>query len=157
MANSNIEIRVTDLLKGIIEALGYDLYDVQYVKEGKDYYLRITIDKKDGINIQDCEKVNDAINDILDEADIIKDMYFLEVSSPGLERVLRKENHFLSQIGKMVTINLFKPIEKQKELKGILKEYNGSSIVLETEEKDMQINLNDIALAKTVFDFKEEF
>lgn len=157
MANSNIELKVTNLLKSVIEDLGYDLYDVQYVKEGKDYYLRITIDKNGGINIQDCEKVNDAINDILDEADIIKDMYFLEVSSPGLERVLRKESHFLSQIGNMVIINLFKPIDKQKEIKGILKEYNGSSIILETEEKEMQINLNDIALAKTVFDFKEEF
>lgn len=157
MANSNIELKVTNLLQSVIEGLGYDLYDVEYVKEGKDYYLRITIDNEKGIGIQDCEKVNDAINDLLDEADIIKDMYFLEVSSPGLERVLRKEKHFLSQIGKEITINLFKPIEKQKELIGILKEYNDSNIVLETEEKEIEINLKDIALAKTVFDFKEEF
>lgn len=156
MAN-NIESKVQDLLEKVIQNLGYNLYDVEYVKEGKDYYLRITIDKEDGINIQDCEKVNDGINDILDEADIIKDQYFLEVSSPGLERVLKKEEHFLSQIGKRVNINLFKPIDKKKELQGILKEYNSSSIVIETEDNEIEINLKDIALVKTVFDFKEEF
>lgn len=156
MAN-NIESKIQDLLEKVIQDLGYNLYDVEYVKEGKDYYLRITIDKEDGINIQDCEKVNDGINDILDEADIIKDQYFLEVSSPGLERVLKKESHFLSQIGNKVNVNLFKPLDKKKEFQGILKEYNGSSIVIETEENDMEFNLKDIALVKTVFDFKEEF
>ncbi len=157
MANNNIETKVQGLLEKIIEDLGYNLYDVEYVKEGKDYILRITIDNEAGINIQDCEKVNNGINDILDEADIIKDQYYLEVSSPGLERVLRKENHFLSQIGKKVNVNLFKPVDKKKEFQGILKEYNSSSIVIETEENDIEFNLKDVALVKTVFDFKEEF
>ena len=157
MANNNIENKVQDLLEKIIEDLGYNLYDVEYVKEGKDYILRITIDNETGINIQDCEKVNNGINDILDEADIVKDQYYLEVSSPGLERVLKKENHFLSQIGKKVNVNLFKPIDKKKEFQGILKEYNGSSIVIETEENNIEFNLKDVALVKTVFDFKEEF
>ena len=156
MAN-NIESKIQDLLEKVIQDLGYNLYDVEYVKEGKDYYLRITIDKENGINIQDCEKVNDGINDILDEADIIKHQYYLEVSSPGLERVLKKEEHFLSQNGKRVNINLFKPFEKKKEFQGILKEYNNSSIVIETEENNIEFNLKDIALVKTVFDFKEEF
>ena len=157
MANNNIETKIQDLLEKIIEDLGYNLYDVEYVKEGKEYILRITIDNETGINIQDCEKVNNGINDILDEADIIKDQYYLEVSSPGLERVLKKENHFLSQIGKKVNVNLFKPIDKKKEFQGILKEYNGSSIVIETEENNIEFNLKDVALVKTVFDFKEEF
>lgn len=157
MTNNNIETKVQGLLEKIIEDLGYNLYDVEYVKEGKDYILRITIDNEAGINIQDCEKVNNGINDILDEADIIKDQYYLEVSSPGLERVLRKENHFLSQIGKKVNVNLFKPVDKKKEFQGILKEYNSSSIVIETEENDIEFNLKDVALVKTVFDFKEEF
>ena len=157
MANNNIENKIQDLLEKIIENLGYNLYDVEYVKEGKDYILRITIDNETGINIQDCEKVNNGINDILDEADIIKDQYYLEVSSPGLERVLKKENHFLSQIGKKVNVNLFKPIDKKKEFQGILKEYNSSSIVIETEENNIEFNLKDVALVKTVFDFKEEF
>lgn len=157
MANNNIETKIQDLLEKIIEDLGYNLYDVEYVKEGKDYILRITIDNEAGINIQDCEKVNNGINDILDEADIIKDQYYLEVSSPGLERVLKKEAHFLSQIGKKVNVNLFKPQDKKKEFQGILKEYNSSSIVIETEENEIEFNLKDVALVKTVFDFKEEF
>lgn len=78
---ASIEERVETLIKPIIEKIGYDLYDVEYVKEGKNYFLRIFIDKPEGIDLQDCEKVNDAINDILDEADYIKEQYFLEVSS----------------------------------------------------------------------------
>ena len=97
----NIESKVQELLNDIISNLGYDLYDVIYAKEGKDFYLRIIIDKQDGsIGIEDCEKVNNAINDILDEKDLIKEQYFLEVSSPGLERILRKEKHFLSNLRK---------------------------------------------------------
>ena len=76
MASTNIETRVEELLKSIIENIGYELYDVRYEKEGKDYYLRIIIDKPEGIDINDCEKVNNEINDILDEADYIKDQYF---------------------------------------------------------------------------------
>ena len=108
--SSNIESKVTNLLEEIINNLGYDLYDVYYVKEGKDYYLRIIIDKQAGIDLDDCEKVNNSINDILDEADLIKEQYFLEVSSPGLERVLRKEKHFKSQIGNMILVKLFKKV-----------------------------------------------
>ena len=97
MAENNIESKVTKLLEDTIIHLGYELYDVRYEKEGKDYYLRIVIDKPNGIDINDCEKVNNAINDMLDEADYIKEQYFLEVSSPGVERVLRKEKHFKAQ------------------------------------------------------------
>lgn len=151
---ANIETRVQELLTPIIENLGYDLYDVIYAKEGKDYYLRIVIDKNDGINIQDCEKVNDAINDILDEEDIIKEQYFLEVSSPGLERTLRKEKHFLSQIGNTICINLYRPMNKQKELVGILKEFANNEITIEIESEILKINMKDIVTVKTVFDFE---
>ena len=153
MVGNNIESRVTELLEDIIINLGYELYDVIYVKEGKDYYLRIIIDKPEGIDINDCENVNNAINDILDEADYIKEQYFLEVSSPGIERVLRKDKHFKSQIGNEVDIKLFKPIDKQKELIGILTEYNDKEIVLNVDEKNIKIDLKDIALAKTIFNW----
>ena len=113
---AKIEDQVQNLLEKIINDLGYDLYDVIYTKEGKDYYLRIFIDNDKGIGIEDCEKVNDAINDILDEKDLIPDSYFLEVSSPGLEKLLRKEKHFLKNIGKEITIKLYKPLNKKKEL-----------------------------------------
>ncbi len=153
MALSNIEIKVENLLKSIINDLGYELYDVIYEKEGKDYYLRIVIDKEDGIDLNDCEKVNDAINDILDEADYIKDQYFLEVSSSGVERLLRREEHYISQLGKEIKVKLFKPIDKQKELIGILEEYNKNEITLKVGEKTIKINAKDIAVARTIFDW----
>ena len=153
MALNNIESKVEELLKTIIINLGYDLYDVIYEKEGKDYYLRIVIDKPEGIDINDCEKVNNAINDILDEADYIKEQYFLEVSSPGLERLLRKDIHFESQIGKDIKIKLFKPIDKQKELIGTLEEYNKDEITIKVDDKTIKLNSKDIAVAKTIFNW----
>lgn len=153
MAGENIESKVQNLLEPIIQNLGYELYDVLYIKEGKDYYLRIVIDKESGIDINDCEKVNDAINDILDEADYIKDQYFLEVSSPGVERLLRKEKHFEKQIGNKISVKLFKAIENQKEIVGILKSYNQDELIIEQENKEMRIEVKNIAIAKTVFDW----
>lgn len=153
MANGSIEQKVENRLKPIIEGLGYILYDVQYVKEGKDYYLRIIIDKNGIIDIKDCENVNNAINDILDEEDYIKEQYYLEVSSPGLERVLRKKEHFLAQIGKEVNVKLFKAIDKEKEINGILKEYNDKEIVLEVNENIINIDLKNIAIAKTIYEW----
>lgn len=154
MASNNIEAKVEKLLKDIIENLGYSLYDIRYEKEGKNYYLRIFIDKPDGININDCEIVNNSINDILDKADYIKEQYFLEVSSPGLEKVLRKQEHFKSQIGNKISIKLFKPINKQKEIIGVLLEYNNNEIIIKLENENLKIDLKDIALAKTVFDWE---
>ncbi len=151
--SSNIESKVISLIEEIINNLGYELYDVNYVKEGKEYYLRIFIDKKSGIDLDDCEKVSNSINDILDEADYIKEQYFLEVSSPGIERVLRKEKHFKSQIGNKIMVKLFNPIDKQKEIEGILKEYNDNNIIIESEEKQIIIEKNNISVAKTVFDW----
>mgnify|MGYP001057132788 CR=1 FL=1 len=153
MAQNSIESKVEKLLEKTIVDLGYDLYDVRYEKEGKDYYLRIIIDNEKGINISDCEKVNNGINDILDEADYIKEQYFLEVSSPGLERVLRKEKHFIKQIGNEISIKLFKAINKQKELIGVLKEYNNNEIIIEIDSSDMKIDLKDVAIAKTVYNW----
>ena len=154
MASINIESKVEILVKPIITNLGYDLYDVRYEKEGKDYYLRIIIDKPEGIDINDCETVNNSINDILDEADYIKEQYFLEVSSPGLERVLRKDKHFISQIGNEISIKLFKPIEKKKEFIGILEDYNEQDgITLKVDNTTIKIDLKDIAVAKTIFNW----
>ena len=153
MAQENIEAKVEKKLKSIIENLGYSLYDVLYEKEGKDYYLRIIIDKQGTIDIKDCEIVNDAINDVLDEEDYIKKQYYLEVSSPGLERVLRKKEHFLKQIGNEIMVKTFKPIDKEKELKGILKEYNDNELILTQENKEIRIDIKNIALAKTIYEW----
>lgn len=111
---ANIEERVEELVKPQIENMGYNLYDVEYVKEGKDYFLKIYINNEKGIEIADCEKVTGAINEILDKADYIKETYFLEVSSTGIERILRKDEHLKEAIGEQIEIKLYKPIEKQK-------------------------------------------
>ena len=153
MSENNIESKVTKCLEDIIVNLGYELYDVKYEKEGKDYYLRIIIDKPEGIDINDCETVSNAINDILDKEDYIKEQYFLEVSSPGIGRILRKEKHFLDQIGKEVLIKLYKPINNKKELVGILNEYNKNEIIIKQENETINIDLKNIALAKTIFDW----
>lgn len=150
---SNIETKVDNLLRKIIEDLGYELYDVVYEKEGKDYYLRIFIDKDGGIDLNDCETVNNAINDILDEADYIKNQYFLEVSSPGLERTLRKKEHFMKQIGNEIMVKLYRPIDKKKEFSGTLTCYNDDSIGLDIQGNEIKIDLKDIALAKTIFNW----
>ena len=148
---ASIEERVENLLKEKIESIGYDLYDVEYSKEGKNYFLRIFIDKEDGIDLKDCEKVNDEINDILDQADYIKDQYFLEVSSPGIERVLRKNKHLEQNIGKEINIKLFKKDENgNKEYQGNLKSFNEEKIEL---EDGTIIERKNIAQIKTVFNW----
>lgn len=148
---ANIEEKVENLLKDKIENIGYDLYDVEYAKEGKNYFLRIYIDKPEGIDLKDCETVNDAISDLLDEANYIKDQYFLEVSSPGIERVLRKDKHLKQNIGKAVWIKLFKKDDLgNKEYQGILKDFDEEQILL---EEDITIGRKNIAQIKTIYDW----
>ncbi len=131
---ASIEERVESLIKEPINNLGYELYDVNYVKEGKDYFLRIFIDNKEGINLNDCEKVNDAISDLLDEANYIKEQYFLEVSSPGIERIIRKDEHLEQNIGEKIYIKLFMALNGKKEYVGILKNYDSNIIEIEEQE-----------------------
>lgn len=154
---ASIEERVEQLIQKPIEDLGYNLYDVQYVKEGQNYFLRVFIEKGEGtIDLNDCEKVNDGINDILDTADYIKEQYFLEVSSTGVEKILRKDKHLQDNLGEVVELKLFKPIEKQKDFVGILKEFNEEEIILQIDdetEKIININRKDISQIKTVFDW----
>lgn len=131
---ASIEEKVESLIKEPINNLGYELYDVNYVKEGKDYFLRIFIDNKEGIDLNDCEKVNDAISDLLDEANYIKEQYFLEVSSPGIERIIRKDEHLEQNIGEQIYIKLFKPLNGKKEYVGILKKYDSNIVEIEEQE-----------------------
>lgn len=152
---ASIEEKVESLIKEKIQGLGYELYDVQYAKEGKDYFLRVFIDKEDGIDLNDCEKVSNQINPLLDEKDFIKEMYFLEVSSPGIERVLRKDEHLKDSIGKEIEVKLFKPIEKQKEFVGTLEDYNEEKIILGLEENEEKIEIErkNISLMKLKFNW----
>lgn len=151
---ASIEEKVTNLVEPIIEKIGYELYDVEYAKEGKNYFLRIFIDSEKGIDLNDCEKVNDAITDILDTENYIKDQYFLEISSPGIERVLRKDKHLEKNIGTDINVKLFKKDENgKKEYLGKLKEYNQNEIVIEQEDKEIKIERKNISQIKTVYNW----
>ena len=151
---ANIEEKIENRISKIIENLGYELYDVQYTKEGKDYFLRIFIEKKDGeITLDDCENVNNAITDILDEDDYIKEQYFLEVSSTGVEKMIRKEKHLKDNIGEIIILKLFKPINNSKEYIGILKKYNNTTLTIELDDEELEIERKNISLIKKFFDW----
>ena len=151
---ANIEEKVYSLLEKTIIELGYSLYDVEYAKEGKDFYLRIFIDKQDGIDLNDCEKVNNVITDILDKADYIKESYFLEVSSPGIERVLRKDKHLEANIGNEVEIKLFKAINNSKSIKGILNKFDNDNIYIEIENEEIfSVERKNISQIKLVYNW----
>lgn len=147
-----LEKKVEELVKPIIENLGYSVYDVMYQKEGKDNYLRIFIDSPKGICLNDCELVNNSITDILDEKDYIKAQYFLEISSSGVERNLRKDEHFIANIGKEIEIHLYRPIEGAKEIKGILEEYNEDNLII----NNIKVEKKNITVAKTVYNWEEK-
>lgn len=151
---ANIENRVQDLVENTITELGYELYDVQYVKEGKDYYLRIYIDSKKGIDLEDCEKVSNEVSTILDKNDFIKEQYFLEISSPGIEKVLRKDKHLKDNVGKNVEVNLFKPIDKQKSIVGVLKDFDADTIEIEVENNILKIDRKNISLIKIKYNWE---
>ena len=153
---ANIEEKVEKLVEPIIEKIGYELYDVEYAKEGKNYFLRIFIDSEKGIDLNDCEKVNDSITDILDEANYIKEQYFLEVSSPGIERILRKDKHLKQNIGKQINIKLFKKDENgKKEYLGELKEFDDFKILIEQDENEIHIERKNISQIKTIYNWEE--
>ena len=148
---ASIEDKIENLIKSKIENIGYELYDVEYAKEGKNYFLRIYIDSEKGIDLNDCEKVNNEINDILDEADYIKEQYFLEVSSPGIERILKKEKHLKQNIGAEVIVKLFKKDDNnKKEHIGILSDFNENEIILNDE---IHIERKNIAQIKTIYNW----
>ena len=147
---AKIENKVEDLVTPKIEKLGYEVYDVEYVKEGKNYFLRIYIDNPKGIDLNDCEKVNNEIMDLLDEADYIKEQYFLEISSPGIEKILRKDKHLKNNIGAEINIKLFKKDENgKKEYQGILKDFNEDYIIID----NINIERKNIAQIKTIYHY----
>ncbi len=148
---SKIEDKIEELVTKPINNLGYRVYDVMYVKEGKDNYLRIFIDNDKGISLDDCEKVNNEITDMLDEVDYIKDQYFLEISSPGVERHIRKDKHLEKSLGKEVDVKLFKSVDKQKELTGTLKEFNENTLTITVENQDIIIERSNISSMKRAF------
>ena len=148
------EQKTEEILLPIVEEYGFELVDVEYVKEGGTWYLRTYIDKEGGISIDDCEKVSRRLSDILDEKDYIDDTYIMEVSSPGLGRPLKKEKDFKRSLGKEVDIRTYRMIDKQKEFTGILKDYDKDTVTIELENETLKtFEKGDIALIRLAFDF----
>ena len=152
--SKDYEIRTEEILKPIAEANGVRIYDVEYVKEGSDYYLRSYIDKDGGVTIDDCEAVSRLLNEELDKADFIADSYIMEVSSPGLGRTLKKDRHFEYSIGEDVEIKLYKPIEGCKDFEGNLKSFDKDTVTIATESgEDKVFSRKDIAIIRLALDF----
>lgn len=148
------EEKTEKLIMPVIEQNAFELVDVEFVKEGSNWYLRLYVDKEGGITIDDCELVSRAMSDILDREDYIEESYILEVSSPGLGRPLKKEKDFLRSIGSEVEIKLYRPVERQKEFTGILKSFDKENVVIEVENGvEKSFLRSEIALIRLAFDF----
>lgn len=148
------EQKTEELLLPIIEEYRFELVDVEYVKEGSNWYLRAYIDKPGGINVDDCEVVSRRLSDLLDEKDYIEDAYILEVSSPGLGRPLKKDKDFVRSIGEEIEIRTYRAINREKEFTGVLKSFDKDTIVIELEDNEiMEFARENVALVRLAFDF----
>ena len=148
------EKQTEELLMPLVDAQGFELVDVEYVKEGGSWYLRAYIDKPGGIAVDDCEVISRALSDLLDEHDFIEDSYILEVSSPGLGRPLKKEKDFVRSQGELVEVRTYRAIQHQKEFTGILNAWDKGTVTLLMEDgTEMKFAREDIALIRLAFDF----
>lgn len=157
-AKTNISQKVDLLVRGKIEELGYMLWDVEYKKEGSDYNLTVMIDKDGELTLDDCVAVTEAINPILDEADPIEDSYFLEVSSAGLERELKKPEHFKKYLDKEVDVKLFAPInELGKAFTATLVEFSEEDYTFRVSKEDIKVEKAKVASIKNSVDYADIF
>lgn len=154
MAKKDIyEQKTEQLIVPLIEENNFELVDVEYVKEGSSWYLRVYIDKEGGITVIDCETISRAFNEILDKEDYIEDAYIFEVSSPGLMRPLKKDKDFQRSIGRLIEVRLFKAVDRQKEFEGRLMSFDKDSITIKLEdEKEITFNRADTALVRLAFE-----
>lgn len=154
MKKQEIEQHCTELVMPIMEEYGFELVDVEYVKEGSDYYLRVYADKEGGINIDDCVQISRSLEEKLDAADRMTDAYILEVSSPGLTRPLKKEKDFQRNLGKKVDVKLYRASEEGKEFEAYLEGYTDSTLTLRLPEADApkEFQRSDIAMIRLAFE-----
>ena len=152
MAKKDYESKTETLIQPLIDANHFELVDVEWVKEGANWYLRVFIDKEGGITVDDCELVSRAFEEILDKEDYISENYIFEVSSPGLDRPLKKEKDIARSIGKDVEIKLYKALNKEKEFVGVLTAYDPETITITLDdESTMVFNRSDVALIRLAF------
>ena len=147
----SVKETVREAISPIISELGYDIWDVTYQKVGADYHLEVTIDSPNGINIEDCEKVHRAIDPILDECDPIEGFYYLDVSSPGIERELRTEAHIQSQIGVKAEAKLYAAKDGRRSIIGIIKSLEGDTLTITEPSGDTQLKLSEISKLTTIY------
>lgn len=155
MKKEAVEQKTEALLQPILDANGFELVDVEFVKEGSVQVLRAYIDKPGGIRIDDCEAVSRALSDALDEADFIADAYTLEVSSPGLLRPFRKERDFQKALGEEVEFKLFKPYEGEREFIGVLEGFADGVVTVRFDEGNVDFPLKDISMIRRYIDFSD--
>lgn len=137
-----------ELAADAVASRGCELWDVEYVKEGGTWYLRLYIDKEGGVSIEDCEAVSRAVSPLLDEADPIEGSYTFEVSSAGAERALKRPSDFQRFLGSPITVRLYKNRDGQKEFAGILKEYENGAVLLSIGDKTLRFEKEEIALVR---------
>ncbi|MCH1960818.1 MULTISPECIES: ribosome maturation factor RimP [Romboutsia] len=150
----SIEATIEELVSEITEPLNFEIVDVEYVKEAGEYYLRVFLDKEGGISLNDCEAVSRQLSEVLDVKDPIKDNYFLEVSSPGLDRPLKKDKDFVRYAGRDVEIKLYKPLNGSKQFEGTLvglTEENTIKVIINDEE--VEFNRKEVALVRLAIKF----
>ncbi len=147
------EKKTEGFITPILDELGFYLVDVEYVKEGSTFYLRAYIDKEGGITINDCVDVSRRMNEILDKEDYISDQYIFEVSSPGLDRPIKKDKDYERNIGKQVELKTFKPYDGQKEFTGILKAFTSDEVTITFEDGDFDFPRKDISMIRPAIDF----
>ncbi len=154
MAKQKITDIVAELAQPVVELADCELVDVVYEKEGSDWFLRVYIDKPGGVTLDDCEKISRPLNEILDEKDPIPQAYYLEVSSPGLERQLKKPRDFERALGNLVEIKLYKAVDNRKRYEGELISYDGNVLAIKTENNEiLEFKVEQIAKVKTIVKF----
>lgn len=152
MSKKSIESSVYDIVEEIVKDTVFEIVDVEYVKEGPFKYLRVYIDKPEGITVDDCSDISRALNKRLDELDLIPEQYFLEVSSPGVERAFKTEKDFLKNINEVVEVKFYKPLDGKKSMIGVLLEKHENNIVIDSENQHVAIDLKDISKINKVIE-----
>lgn len=147
------EKQAEELLAPIVDSKGFELVDVEYVKEGGTWHLRGYIDKPGGITVNDCEAVSREFSEKLDEKDFIEDSYIMEISSPGLDRPLKKEKDYQRSLGRLIEVRTYRPIDKRKEFCGVLTAYDADTLTIEEDGIGITFQKKDTALVRLAIDF----
>ena len=149
--SESYEAKTEQLIQPLIDANNFELVDVEFVKEGSDWYLRVYIDKDGGITVDDCELISRAFNEILDREDYISEQYIFEVSSPGLMRPLKKEKDYKRSVGKLIDIKLYKPVDKCKEFTGVLDSYDKDTVTIKMDDDKKTFDRSNLAMIRLAF------